>query len=547
MPRITVNEIDSSRYVSPSESAPMVVLVPGTASFGPVFSDANPAVTTFVGEDALADFYNMYGYSPACVAGEGTAVSTIEGDGSFEYATNLLRSGATIQFYRINKGKVATSSDGKISAKHSGRFGNHLVVKVEPVDNVSTDAVIYIYRSKSAFTSADANLTEESLVNFVELYNGRVSTSATSAFYVDTLDIPFIDISAENLATIVKADTLITNLYGGYDFTAEGSEDEQSAEDAAKSMIESLTSSYAHFVDPYLFDFDFVTSGGIVLASDEDAKTGDTITEYGNNSIHLAMKKLVEARKDCEAILDTAITTTATKLVEYAGKKELDSSYCAFYAPWATIVSNTSGATIWAPPSLLFMKAILLGMQSQTESALWYVPAGVARASAPFIIKPYYEIGSTILDEFQNKHKHRINPIMKLRNYGYCVYGNATALHAEPGVPHSALESMNVRIISNVIKKYIFEVCSGLSFDYNNSTLWLKFYSQMDEKLLYMKRHYGLYDYKIQMDSSTVTTQAQNERRVPGKILISPTLAGEFFDIDFEIAPSGVSFTEEGE
>ena len=62
-----------------------------------------------------------------------------------------------------------------------------------------------------------------------------------------------------------------------------------------------------------------------------------------------------------------------------------------------------------------------------------------------------------------------------------------------------------------------------------------------------MKRHYGLYDYKIIMDASTVTTEAMNERRVPGKVLISPTLAGEFFDIDFEIVPSGVTFTTEEE
>ena len=51
--------------------------------------------------------------------------------------------------------------------------------------------------------------------------------------------------------------------------------------------------------------------------------------------------------------------------------------------------------------------------------------------------------------------------------------------------------------------------------------------------------------YKIIMDGTTVTSQAMNERRVPGKILVSPTLAGEYFDIDFEISPSGVSFNEE--
>lgn len=529
MPRITVNEIDSSRYVSPTKSAPMVVLVPGTASFGPVFSATSPAVSTFVGADALADFYRMYGDSPACVEGDAGVLTSVEGDGSFEYATNLLRSGATIQFYRLNSGKKATSADGKVSAKYDGRFGNHLVVKIEAVGSSTTDAVLYIYKSKTAFEEKSTTIDVNTLT---ELYNTRVSANTNSEFYVDGLDLPYVEIKATDLAALIAGEEKTINLFGGLDFAVNG----QETDTAATELVTNLAASFENFADPYLFDFDFITSGGIVLSTDE-----------ANKAIHLKMRDLALARKDCEAILDTAAQDKYTDVITYIQDVDFNTSYCAFYAPWATIVSATTGKTVLVPPSLLFMKAILLGMQSQTEAELWYVPAGVSRASAPFIVSPAYEIGSTILDEFQNKYKYRVNPIMKLRNYGYCVYGNATALHAEPGVPHSALESLNVRLISNVVKKYIFEVCSGLSFDYNNSTLWLKFYSKMDEKLLYMKRHYGLYDYKIQMDSSTVTKVAQNERRVPGKIIISPTLAGEYFDIDFEIAPSGVTFGAEGE
>ena len=535
MPKITVNEIDNSRYVSPSKSAPMVVLVPGTASFGPVFTANSPAVSTFVGEDALADFYNMYGINPAYVAGETGVLSSVEGDLSFEYATNLLKSGATIHFYRLNEGKTAQNTDGTIVAKYSGRFGNHLAVQIDKVKSTDKDVVISIFRTNGSLeytSNYDANKIDTT--KLIALSKTRVSVDVNSSYFADVVDLKFVKISSESLSTLMAKmgdkDSIVEFLFGGLDF---GTETEP---DSPMTNVKSaLVDSYTSFVDPYLYDFDFVVSGGIVL-SDKD-----------NEAIHTAMKNICCTRKDCEAILDTPLTFTHSEVVEYAAKEEFNTSYCAFYAPWATITSSTTGKNFIAPPSLVFLKAILHGMQSQTESELWYVPAGVSRASAPFIVKPEYEIGSVILDEFQNNNPYRVNPIMKLRNYGYCIYGNATALHAEPGLPHSALESMNVRLISNVIKKYIFEVCSGLSFDYNNSTLWLKFYSQMDEKLLYMKRHYGLYDYKIQMDSSTVTAQAQNERRVPGKILISPTLAGEYFDIDFEIAPSGVSFTSEGE
>ena len=45
MPKVIVNEVDQSRYVAPGNNAPMVVLVPGTASFGPTFTETNPDAT----------------------------------------------------------------------------------------------------------------------------------------------------------------------------------------------------------------------------------------------------------------------------------------------------------------------------------------------------------------------------------------------------------------------------------------------------------------------------------------------------------------------
>jgi phage tail sheath protein FI len=110
---------------------------------------------------------------------------------------------------------------------------------------------------------------------------------------------------------------------------------------------------------------------------------------------------------------------------------------------------------------------------------------------------------------------------------------------------HSALESLNVRLIANVVKKKIFDVCLNLAFEPNTSKLWLKFYAAMDEFLRYMQYNEGLYGYKIVMDESTVTTDDINQLRCPGKVFISPTRTAEFFDIDFIITAAGVTFTGE--
>jgi phage tail sheath protein FI len=110
---------------------------------------------------------------------------------------------------------------------------------------------------------------------------------------------------------------------------------------------------------------------------------------------------------------------------------------------------------------------------------------------------------------------------------------------------HSALESLNVRLVANCVKKQIFTTCMKLTFEPNNSRLWLTFYDAMDKYLSFMKRNGGLYDYKIEMNESTVTTDDINELRCPGKVWINPTRTAEFFDIDFIITDAGVTFTED--
>ncbi len=549
MPRININEIDSSRYVNPAESAPMTVLVPGTASFGPVFTSDNPEVFTFVGDDDLINFYNTFGVNPAKYVDTNKVLRTLSGDLSFEYVTNLLHSGATVQFYRLNSGKAATggsSANGAlISAKYGGRFGNMLIVDVQSVRSTSsatskTDVIVSVYRNTFEATDILVPSNNVTLIKKLpRLISARVSTDETSQYFVDSVDLKYINITLENLTALVGTGNATYNLFGGLDYAPDGQAIDEVT--AIHNLLVDLKNSYMNFSDQYLFDFDIVSTGGITsedtIEKDEDRVTFEAINDEVTN--------LCETRKDCFAPLDTPMEYDYTKVTNYASSQE--SSYTAIYAPWCSFVSSTTGRTVTMPPSFIFMKALLLGMESQVDAELWYVPAGVQRTSAPFIVAPVYQIGSTILDEFQNNNEYRVNPIMRLRNYGYCIYGNATCKQSITGVPHSALESLNVRLIANAVKKHIFEVCSGLSFDYNNSQLWLSFYSQMDEKLLYMKRHYGLYDYKIIMDASTVTTEAMNERRVPGKVLISPTLAGEFFDIDFEIVPSGVTFTTEEE
>ena len=326
------------------------------------------------------------------------------------------------------------------------------------------------------------------------------------------------------------------------------------------NIFATLNECYENFTDPYIYDFDFITSGGLLNIDYEVVPGTDgnmsTVTATGiidGNTVltklipvHDRMRELVETRQDCIALCDVYKEYHPESAPEYV--RLLNSSYCTVHNPWCWINHPSENRLILMPPSFIFLHTLLSNLINNIESQKWFPPAGVKRATARVVKKPMYEIGSTLLNAWQNDSTSRVNPIMKLKQFGYVIYGQYTALEALDEYTHSALESLNVRLISNVVKKKIFEVCMQLAFEPNTKSLWLKFFAHMDKFLSYMKNNDGLYDYKIVMDESTVTSDDINELRCPGKVYIAPTRTAEFFDIDFIITNAGVTFgTDEGD
>ena len=266
-------------------------------------------------------------------------------------------------------------------------------------------------------------------------------------------------------------------------------------------------------------------------------------TDYTSiTPIHASMLNLVESRQDCIALFDVpSYYDRREGLIEYS--RMLDTSYGTMHFPWCWVSDpDVASNMLLMAPSYIFLYTFLSNLDNNVDSQKWFPPAGVKRATARVVKKPDFEIGSTLLNIWQNDNTARVNPIMKLKQYGYVIYGQYTCLPAIDMYTHSALESLNVRLIANVVKKKIFDVCLNLAFEPNTSTLWLKFFSQMDEFLRYMQYNEGLYAYKIVMDESTVTTDDINHLRCPGKVYIAPTRTAEFFDIDFIITEAGAQF-----
>jgi hypothetical protein len=181
--------------------------------------------------------------------------------------------------------------------------------------------------------------------------------------------------------------------------------------------------------------------------------------------------------------------------------------------------------------------------ESLRSYSVWYPPAGVSRGSIPSLMKTEYDVGSTVLDKWQNSGPCYVNPIMTLRNYGYVIFGQNTLLLSDStDTTQSALQSLNVRIAANQIKKWIFAICLGLSFDQNIPRLWNEFRGQLDAKLSSMKTDNGLYDYQIIMDGTSMTTDDVYNSKVKGIVRVSIVRAAKDFDVGFTLSNTGVTF-----
>lgn len=468
------------------------------------------------------------------VSGSASDISTIlKNEGKYP----IVRGSISIYIENADGSWIGANITDKDS---SGNSDGHLYADGQPGSVGTVDYVTgYATGNSSVFTEA------RTMTITYSYYRTGTATSVTISSDTAELSNTPIIAGTIRISKTVESDTVI---YGDIDadgtfykltFTdnipskdgsaIEGASiDYKTGEFAPTSTLIGGTASY--------YSSSMLTASAVVPTSDGNESYYTEITP-----IHQAMLNLVETRQDCVALFDVPKDYSKSAIVDYSGM--LNTSYGAIHFPWCYVASpDIAGNEILMAPSYIFLYTFLSNLDNNVDSQKWFPPAGVTRATARVVKRPYFEIGSATLSAWQNDTISRVNPIMRLKQYGYVIFGQNTTLQAIDLNTHSALESLNVRLISNVVKKKIFDACLNLAFDPNTETLWTKFFAQMDEFLRYMKYNDGLYDYKIVMDKSTVTTDDINHLRCPGKVYIAPTRTAEFFDIDFIITEAGAVF-----
>lgn len=523
MPTININETDKTLYGLNENVSDNVVYVPGNAITGP---SSSPVLLT-----SYSEFVNKFGSHG------------VEGSLTWEYVAGILLAGFPVLFKRITTGTdknslvkqaklevkyddsgfnpEGTKTSFTVMERYGGTYGNSLSFYMERSFN---DIIAKVKRGNVLVESAilatvGSDAENDTITDAIKAKLSDPKTFESITIKLDETNFKYLVISDE--------DSTQSKLSGGTD-ASNTSIDKVIAQ--AVSNDDFGDSPFGEISDKYVNDVKFVTSGGYTGEDESDCK-----------AIAKAMDSLCNYRKDCFAIPDSPIEVSADQANTYFNSANL-SSYSANYAPWFLMNLDTRN-TEWMPPSFIFLTA-LADAVTKNNVPLWYPPAGVARMQVTRAIEPRYEIGGALMNKWQQDDKQSINPIMKIRGYGYCVYGQRT-LYTPTSTTSSALKAVNVRLTANEIKRRIFNVSIGLTFEQNVIYTWNTFVSRLEPLLISMKSDNGLYDYQIIMDRSTITNNDINNQKAVGIVRVSVVNAIEHFDIGFELEPYGVTFTSE--
>lgn len=516
MPSINIKEVDYTVFSSVQNSTDNIVLIPGPAITGPA---NEPTLCT-----SYNDFVAKFGTSPTVKSNTGTA---------WDMAANLLLRGFSVMYERIVPttgvakatanivGILVTPGEGSdpdtesevnigtVTELYGGTFGNSLSYRI-----VKTANAVYF-----RVYSGDSHRQIES----IWLYDIGASEADDKAAFIAAigtkLTTKYVEVTLINPAvTFTKvaydSNTTYHSLSGGTDAT----------DSAIKALVPGV---YSGLDDKYLYDFKFITSGTYCDPAN---------TTVGINS---AMVDLAQTRGDCMVFVDVPFGTASSSVYSYFNGY-FNTSYASAYAPWCYMKLET-GDTKWMPPSFIFLYTLAKSIQSGNK--IWDVPAGVNRATVPEVVEPEYEIGSGLLDTWQNDSNLCINPVMKIRQYGYVIYGQRT-LYSTDNM-ESVLQEVGVRIIANEIKKLIANAAVSLTFERNNIHTWNEFRSKIEPTLVEMKTDGGIVDYQIVMDATTTYPEDIAENKIKGVVRVSIARAAEDFEIGFELNDSSVTFSEE--
>ena len=240
---------------------------------------------------------------------------------------------------------------------------------------------------------------------------------------------------------------------------------------------------------------------------------------------------MVEARQDCFYIADfNDYDDTITEATEQANS--VDSNYVATYYPWVKTIDTNTNKLTTVPPSTL-LPAVYAS--NDRLAAEWFAPAGLNRGG---IVGAVSVLNRLTHAERDTLYENKVNPIATFPGQGIVAFGQKTLQDKA-----SALDRINVRRLLIAVKKFIASTSRFLVFEQNTSETRGRFLNTVNPYLETIQQRQGLYAFKVVMDETNNTPDVIDRNIMAGQIFLQPAKTAEFIVIDFNILPTGASFS----
>lgn len=560
MPRVIINEIDRTQYNVTTNESDNIVYVVGSAIKGPT---DKPYLCKSVTE--FTSLFGDYGTNP-----DELTIS------SWEYATNLLISGFPVLFRRIIGTYDSATDTYDLSAKASHVFDDGANPAVTQFTATAKKPGSYGNNYEITITigyTIDSAAVDKAGTFKIAIANTRISNSTreyeTAEFAIGTLEsdvnaaVKALILSIEDADLVFDVETsfAVNTAWNGKNALTGGTDPTVSSlmnwlgKNGAANAIEI----FDEIKDKDLYDVKFLTLGGMYAAID--------ISTVDERTVLTELVKIAsDTRRDCLAILDIPYTldksSDGTDLISNptTGETYFDflaaldptagTSYACSYDPWFYFklpMYTTTNNTITTGERLVsgsFVFLYELAKSLKNGNPIWLPPAGVNRGLVTEATGAYFEIGSVRAEAWAESPRF-INPIRKIRNYGYAIFGQKTLYKVDSSTEtRSAFQDLSVRITANEIKRKIRDISIGLTFENNNLKTWNAFRAELDPYLMTMAADGALDNYQILMDATTTTEADINNNTVRGTVIVQIARAAEDFNIDFIVTNSSAEFNE---
>jgi len=269
--------------------------------------------------------------------------------------------------------------------------------------------------------------------------------------------------------------------------------------------------------NPDDFDINIIAAPGIVRR--HHGYVFDYITEMCENREDVFFIGDVIGQDDT---IDQAVTEGSN----------VDSNYVGTYYPWVKTIDRNTNRLTAVPPSVL-MPGIYAA--NDAVAAEWFAPAGLNRGG---IVGAVSVLNRLTHAERDTLFEGKINPIASFPGEGIVAFGQKTLQEKS-----SALDRINVRRLLIKVKKYIASTSRYLVFEQNTSTTRSRFLNTVNPYLEAIQQRQGLYAFRVVMDESNNTPDVIDRNILAGQIFLQPTKTAEFIVLDFNILPTGASFS----